>query len=526
MLVRDFVREIDHLAPFALAESWDHVGLQVGALDARVERALVALDANETAISEAAAQGCQVLLAHHALLFQPLEAVTDASYPGRAALRAVREGVAVVAAHTNLDKARGGLADVVCGVLDLEDMKPLVPASVEVDKLVGFVPEGDLEAVRSAIFAAGAGVIGDYIHCSFAVSGESSFLPREGAQPTVGSVGQDQRTGEVRIEAIFPRAQRGAVVDAYVAAHSYEEPAFDVYQLENQATREGLGRVGYLPEATTLGALARRVAGMLSLKAVRFTGEAGRRVSRVVVVPGAGGSLIEQAASAGDVFITGDVDYHEADEACRLGLSLIEAPHETVEEYALERWCERFADGLARQGVEVRFHAQRRRLWSQTDEIGEAETVATSGEGTALTRAVASEDERYELYVDGGARGNPGPAGIGVRLLDPNGEPVEELSDYIGKATNNVAEYQALVAGLELAVDRGVRKLTVLSDSELVVRQILGQYKVRDAVLRQYHEQAKRLLHQFQEVEVKHILREENAGADSLVNAAIDRATK
>jgi len=524
MLVRGFLSEVDRLAPFELAEPWDRVGLQVGALDARVERALVTLDANDAAVTEAAGQGCQVVLAHHPLLFASLENVTDATYQGRTVMHAVREGVAVAVAHTNLDKARGGLADIVCGALDLEGVKPLAPAPLALDKLVGFVPEGDLDAVRSAIFAAGAGVIGDYVHCSFSVAGEGTFLPQEGAQPVVGTVGQDQRAGELRLEAVFPRSLRAAVIDALVAAHSYEEPAFDVYPLENQATRVGLGRVGFLPEPMPLGALARHVAAIFSLESVRFTGDPERRVARVSVVPGSGGSLIERAAGAADALITGDLKYHQADEACRVGLSLIEAPHEIAEGFALERWCERLADELTGKGVEVRFFEQRRRLWRSSS--AEEEPVRTAAGTEPAHRAVASSDDHYQLYVDGGARGNPGPAGIGVRLLDPDGEPAEELGDYIGKATNNVAEYQALVTGLELAVDHGVRRLTVLSDSELVVRQLSGQYRVKDAVLKQFHEQAKRLLHQFQEVEVKHIPREENAAADSLVNAAIDGATK
>ena len=130
------------------------------------------------------------------------------------------------------------------------------------------------------------------------------------------------------------------------------------------------------------------------------------------------------------------------------------------------------------------------------------------------------------LYVDGGARGNPGPAGIGARLLTADGDLVEELADYIGEATNNVAEYQALVAGLQMALDHGVRRLTVFADSELVVQQLNGQYRVKDAVLRGFHDQARRLLHEIPDVEVRHIPREQNAEADRLVNQAIDGAAR
>ena len=135
------------------------------------------------------------------------------------------------------------------------------------------------------------------------------------------------------------------------------------------------------------------------------------------------------------------------------------------------------------------------------------------------------DDERYHLYTDGGARGNPGPAGIGARLMTAGGDVVEDVSDYIGKATNNVAEYQALIAGLEVALDRGIERLDVFLDSELVVRQVNGQYKVKDAGLKPLHAQACLLLSKFHEVDVRHVRREQNSAADALVNQAIDAAT-
>ena len=139
--------------------------------------------------------------------------------------------------------------------------------------------------------------------------------------------------------------------------------------------------------------------------------------------------------------------------------------------------------------------------------------------------AVNRDDDRYHLYTDGGARGNPGPAGIGARLMTAAGDVVEDLADYIGRATNNVAEYQALIAGLEIALDRGVERLDVFLDSELVVRQVNGQYKVKDAGLKPLHQQACLLLSKFHEVDVKHVRREQNSAADALVNQAIDAAT-
>ncbi len=144
----------------------------------------------------------------------------------------------------------------------------------------------------------------------------------------------------------------------------------------------------------------------------------------------------------------------------------------------------------------------------------------------AIAATLANRDDaRHRLYTDGGARGNPGPAGIGARLLAASGEVVEELADFIGTATNNVAEYQALLSGLELALDHDVQRLDVFLDSELVVRQVNGEYKVKDAGLKPLHAQACLLLSRFHEVGVKHVRREQNAEADALVNQAIDAAT-
>ena len=495
MLIRDMLGVIDSLAPFDLAEPWDHVGLQVGVRDMDVDGVLVSLEADDAAFDAAARLGCGLVLAHHPLIFLPLERLTEDSVPGRLALRAARDGLAVVVAHTNLDKARGGLADVVAAMLGLEATQPLQPTTVDWLKLVGFVPPDDADLVRKALFGAGAGVIGEYEHCSWSVSGQGSFLPTGGAQPAIGQVGQDETTEERRIEVVFPRRLRRRVQAAYVAAHPYEEPAFDVLAVDNVLLGLGLGRLGVLPAAAPLAAFAADVAAVLRQPSLRFAGDADRPVRRVAVLPGSGGAAI--AAGVGeiaDVLVTGDVKYHEAREALAAGLALVDAPHDVTEEEAVLRWSEGLADALGRHGVRVETHR---------------------GGGNP-------HDARYQLFTDGGARGNPGPAGIGARLLSADGELVEELGDAIGTATNNVAEYQALLAGLELALDHGVQRLDVFLDSELVVRQVGGQYRVKDAALKALHEQATRLLRRFHEVEVRHIPREQNSEADGLVNQAID----
>ena len=287
---------------------------------------------------------------------------------------------------------------------------------------------------------------------------------------------------------------------------------------------------------------------------MRYAGDGGREVRRVAVLPGSGAEAIARGvAQVADVLVTGDVKYHEARAAQAQGLALIDAPHGVTEQEAVLRWAERLAEALGPQAQVETYRNPAVRVWSEgaaaaggalatagawaasgapVDPVTPAEaSEAPEPAGTAPASAATSHpvanraDDRYRLYTDGGARGNPGPAGIGARLLTAAGDVVEELADFIGTATNNVAEYQALIAGLEIALDRGVQRLDVFLDSELVVRQVSGQYKVKDVGLKPLHRQACLLLSRFHEVDVKHVRREQNADADALVNRAIDAAT-
>ena len=567
MKVKDVMGAVDRLAPFDLAEPWDHVGLQVGSPADEADGVLVTLEVSDVALDEAARLGCSVLLVHHPLIFDPLQRLSDDTEAGRLALRAARGGVAVIAAHTNLDKARGGIADVIAELLGLEAAAPLAPAAADALKLVGFVPADDADLVRKALFAAGAGVIGEYEHCSWAVQGQGTFFGREGTDPTLGAAGRDEAVSELRLEVVFPRRLKRRVTGAYVAAHPYEEPAYDLYPVENEVATLGFGRLGELRAATPLAAFAADVAAVLRLPSLRYAGDSDRLVKRVAVLPGSGAEAIARGvAQVADVLVTGDVKYHEARVAQAQGLALVDAPHGVTEQEAVLRWAQTVADALGAGARVETFREPSVAVWRSvgTGAAGAAappaSRVASPASATASSAPASSapapgpaapaggaaapaptaapapasapaqprpanrDDARHHLYTDGGARGNPGPAGIGAVLLTAAGDVVEELGDFIGKATNNVAEYQALLAGLELALDRGVQRLDVFLDSELVVRQVNGQYKVKDAGLKPLHAQACLLLSRFPEVDVKHVRREQNAEADRLVNEAIDAA--
>ena len=248
LLIRDVLREIERLAPIALQESYDHTGLQVGDVNQPARGALLCVDVTEAVVDEAIAHDCNLIIAHHPLLFRPLRELTGADYVQRCVAKACRHDLVIYAAHTNLDNATGGVNDKLAELLGLQHTRILRPLSDSLLKLVTFVPEAHADAVRAALADAGAGHIGAYDACSFSAPGEGRFRATEGCQPYVGTVGALHVEPEVRVETILPRHLRSTVVRALLAAHPYEEVAYDLYPLSNAWSQAGSGAVGELAE--------------------------------------------------------------------------------------------------------------------------------------------------------------------------------------------------------------------------------------------------------------------------------------
>ncbi len=345
--VSDWLTLVDARHPEATAQSWDHVGLQVGAPDAPVDRVLVALDVTSTVVAEAAQVPNTLVLAHHPLLFRPLAALTPDTATGRVALAAAQGGVAVAAAHTNLDVATdgAGTSDPVVRALDLVDVGPLTTATVPAGdvKLVTFVPHEHLDAVLDALAEAGTGTIGGYTHCSFTTPGTGRFRPGPDARPfVVAGDGRDGPTAveEVRVEVVVPRARVDAARAALATAHPYEQVAVDVYLLAD-TTRPSLGRRGRLPAPMPLGAVAARLRDALPAPDLRLAGDPARVVDTVAVVGGAGDSMVDAALAAGvDLYVTGDLRHHVVLDALEQGLALVDAGHHAVEVAALPHWID------------------------------------------------------------------------------------------------------------------------------------------------------------------------------------------
>jgi dinuclear metal center YbgI/SA1388 family protein len=323
------VQLMERLAPKHYAEPEDKIGLQVGSLRKEIRKVLVALDVTPEVAAEAGAVGAELIIAHHAVIYRPLTHLQTDTPAGALAADLLRRDIAVYVAHTNLDTAEGGMNDWMAEALGLDGRGVLREVHTDkLYKLVVYVPKDHQEAIRSAMFSAGAGWIGNYSHCSFNVEGTGTFLPREGTNPYIGKPGKLESVSEVRVETVVPQSAQKAVVSAMLKAHPYEEVAYDLYPMDLKGRSFGLGRVGSLPEAESLDAFAERVKRALDVPFVRVVGDGAKPIRKVAVLGGSGSRFIRNAMFAGaDVLVTGDIDYHTAHDALVAGLALVDSGH-------------------------------------------------------------------------------------------------------------------------------------------------------------------------------------------------------
>jgi dinuclear metal center YbgI/SA1388 family protein len=341
----------DRLYPFALAEDWDNVGLIVGNPRAEVESVLFALDVLPEVVDEAIAEGCNVIVTHHPLIFRAIKRVKATEPQGELIARLFKHDISAIALHTNLDSAEGGLNDTLCELLKLGKVRPLVDSGHErFFKLAVTVPTESAERVRQAMCEAGAGEIGDYRECSFSVEGTGTFRGLEGhSKPVIGTAGSLEHVRECRLEVILRREISGRVVEALKQAHPYEEIAYDLYLLHNKEGRTGLARQGLLAKAETLDAFVKRVQE-LGIFVTRVLGEPGKEVRKVALCSGAGSDFVGEACSAGaDVYVTAELKHHHGAMARHADMALVETEHYSLERMhwpKLAKLCEREFKGL------------------------------------------------------------------------------------------------------------------------------------------------------------------------------------
>ena len=322
--------------PPSTADSWDAVGLVAGDPEQEVTKVLFAVDPVLPVAQEAAEWGAQLLVVHHPLFLKGVHGVARTTPKGRTLGVLQDAGCALLTAHTNADQAVGGVSEALAAALGLTELEPITARSNErLDKLTTYVPVADADRVRQALGDAGAGVIGAYDHASFSTPGEGRFRPLAGANPTIGEVGRLEVVDEVRVECVLARAARPQVIAALLAAHPYDEPAYDVVELADPGVAEtGSGRIGNLTQ-TTLSAFAQRVAEALPATShgVRVAGDPDRVVRRVAVCGGAGDFLLDEVLRCGaDVYVTSDLRHHPASEFIEKGgPALVDVAHWAAE---------------------------------------------------------------------------------------------------------------------------------------------------------------------------------------------------
>jgi dinuclear metal center YbgI/SA1388 family protein len=344
--VADIADFMNQFAPTQHAAEWDNVGLIVGERKALIRRVLTCLTVTPPVVDEALKTQSNLIVTHHPVMFRAVQRLTDQTPEGRMLLTLVRGGVAVYSPHTSFDNCAGGINDLLAQKLGLQSVKSLRSyESAKKCKVVVFVPESDLAKVSDAMFAAGAGIIGEYSECSFRLMGTGTFFGSDEANPTVGKKGQRESVSEWRLEAICDDAKVDAVVDALRRAHSYEEPAFDLYNLRPNREPIGEGRVGQLASPVPLDDFAKLVRQQLNLGPVHVVGDGAGRVQRVALACGAAGEFLRDAVrEKADAFLTGEMRFHDYLSAQAQGIALVLPGHYATERFGVVALAERLKE--------------------------------------------------------------------------------------------------------------------------------------------------------------------------------------
>lgn len=312
MKLNQLVGEINKWAPFSYQESYDNSGLLVGDKDQSIARILISLDITEEVLEEAITGGFDLIISHHPIIFKGLKSLTGKTPEERIVMAAIRNNIAIMAIHTNLDNVIHGVNAKVSDILGLENRKILWPQKGNLKKMAVYIPQDYLEKVRGAIFEAGAGHIGDYDQCSFGSDGQGTFRAQQNAKPFVGKIGELHQEKEIKMESVFPAHLESNIIAALIKSHPYEEPAYDIYSLDNKNQQVGAGMLGLLKEEMEEIDFLRFLKDKMGAEGIRHTKLRGKKVRRVALCGGSGSFLIAAAKSnQADVFISGDIKYHD-----------------------------------------------------------------------------------------------------------------------------------------------------------------------------------------------------------------------
>lgn len=327
--IKQLINILEKEFPAYLTASWDNSGLQIGSLNNEVNKILICLDLEQSALDKAIAEKVDLIITHHPFFFKSIKTINTDKYPGNYIKRLIENNISVYSAHTNVDAAQNGLSQILAEKIGLGDIKILYPDIKEnLYKLVVYVPMPDLEKLRQAICDAGAGFIGNYSDCTFRLQGKGTFKPREGSKPYIGEKNKIEEVEEFRLETIVPQANLNRVLSLMHNVHPYEEVAYDLYKLENDARSFSFGRKGKLPEPMLLKDFAIKLKEKLDITSISIVGELNKKIKNIALVAGSGASYITKLQAKDiDLLITGDIKYHDARDAEAISLALIDIGH-------------------------------------------------------------------------------------------------------------------------------------------------------------------------------------------------------
>ena len=313
MDVKQITGAIEQFAPVIYQESYDNCGLQVGDNAMVVTGVLLTLDVTEAVLEEAMQRGCNMIVAHHPLIFTGLKKITGRNYVERIVHKAIKNDIAIYAAHTNLDNMYNGVNNKIAEKLGLKGLKILAPKADTLIKLYTSVPVSAADKVREALFNAGAGKIGNYKECSFSINGNGTFRPGQDAGPAIGEAGGIREyVNETKIEVLIEKHTQAAVIAALFEAHPYEEVAYELIALPNPNQGIGAGIVGLLPVPMDEAVFLTYLKSKMNTACIRHTALPGKQIERVAVCGGSGSFLLFDAIKAkADIFITADFKYHQ-----------------------------------------------------------------------------------------------------------------------------------------------------------------------------------------------------------------------
>lgn len=312
MRIKDLTKEIEDFAPLDYQEPYDNCGFQVGAPDDEIHGVLITLDVTEEVVDEAIEKHCNLIIAHHPLIFGKVKKIIGRNPVERCIIKAIKHDITIYACHTNIDKMSNGVSARFAQKLGIVNRRTLAPESGLLEKLVTFVPTQQSGQVRQALYAAGAGHIGNYDHCSYNLEGNGTFRAGDNCHPYAGKTGTDHTEAETRIEVIIKKKDEQRIINALRQSHPYEEPAYDIYELKNTYENVGLGIIGELEEETDEQEFLLKLKKAIDMGGIRHTDLLNKKIKRVALCGGSGAELLPAAIGQGaDVYISSDFKYHQ-----------------------------------------------------------------------------------------------------------------------------------------------------------------------------------------------------------------------